>query len=801
MERYMDTALPAGERARDLLSRLSTGEKLKQLIGAFPRPGNEKALDAAVAGGIGQYSMLEMRRLGSLDEAAKWQRDLQQKAMAASPHHIPAAFHMEGLCGAYVQGATSYPAGIARGASFDPDLEREIAQVVARQERAVGVTQIFAPVLDISRDSRMGRQGESYGEDPALAAAMGAAFTAGIQADDTDGRRAESVAKHFLGFHHSQGGIHGADAEIPPRLLREVYAKSFQAAITQSGLRGVMPCYCTLNGKAVSASRDILTGLLREEMGFDGVAVSDYGAMSNVHNTQHQFESMTETGLKCLEAGMDVELPTRDTLTEELADWFDDGRADVAVLDRAVLRVLEAKFRMGLFEHPFALEGEDLKRAFHSENDRSLSLRSAREGMVLLKNDGALPISRSAKKIAVIGCHAVNPRYYFGGYTHLSMVEAILAVEGSMAGVRQEGPVTDYERVPGTQIQVNETPEFDAVLDRLCPGCPSLLEELKARLPDREIVWAYGYPCAGDDDSHYDEALAAMAGADVILFTLGGKYTSGSISTTGEGVDDVNINLPPCQDGLIRRAAALGIPMVGVHFDGRPVSSDVADAHLNAILEAWCPGETGARAVADVLLGAYNPAGRLPVCVALYAGQIPVFYNHPWNSAWHQGASIGFQDYASCPHTPRYFFGHGLSYTRFEYADLEIARGEAGPMDTVDIAFTLRNAGEADGDEVAQLYISDPYASMVRPVKELAGFRRIHLRAGEARRVTFSLRVDQMAFVDEDMNWKVEKGAYEAQVGASSEDIRLRGGYSVTESAIIDGRTRGFYAHVKVEAI
>ena len=799
MDRYMNPGLSPEERAKDLLSRMSTNEKLKQLIGAFPRPGHGEALDEAVAGGIGQYSMLEMRRLNSLEAASQWQRDLQRKAMAASPHHIPAVFHMEGLCGAYIQGAASFPAGFSRGSSFDPELENEIGRAISRQDRAVGVTQIFAPVLDVSRDSRMGRQGETYGEDPTLAAAMGAAYTAGIQAEDTDGLRAESVAKHFLGFHHSQGGIHGADAEVPERLLREIYAKPFQAAITESGLRGIMPCYCTLNGKAVSASKAILTNLLREEMGFDGVTVSDYGAMGNAHNAQHMFETMTEAGLACLEAGLDVELPSRATLTEELAQWFDSGKADVAVLDCAVLRVLEAKFRMGLFEHPFALEGEALNKAFHSEKDKTLSLRSAREGMVLLKNGGALPISKKAKKIAVIGCHAVNPRYYFAGYTHLSMVEAILAVEGSMAGVKTDGPVTDYERIPGTQIQVNETPEFDEVLNRLCPGCTSLLDELKRRLPDTEVVWAYGYPCAGDDTSHYAEALEVMRDADLILFTLGGKYTSGSISTTGEGVDDVFINLPPCQDGLIEKAAALGIPMAGVHFDGRPISSDIADEHLDAILEAWCPGETGAQAVADVLLGDCNPAGRLPVCVARNAGQIPVYYNHPHGSSWHQGESIGFQDYASCSHRPRYFFGHGLSYTRFEYSGLKVSQDEIGPHDGVNISFTVRNAGDVDGDEVAQLYVSDPFASMIRPVKELAGFCRIHLRAGKAKRVTFALRADQLAFLDKNMNWNVEQGRFDVQVGASSEDIRLNGSYRVARSAIIDGRTRGFYARTTVE--
>ena len=288
--------------------------------------------------------------------------------MANSPHQIPAIFHMEGLCGAFLQDSTSFPSGIARGAGWDPELEAEIARTVSRQEAACGITQIFAPVLDVTRDPRMGRQGESYGEDPTLAASLGAAYTRGIQNTETTGRRPESVAKHFLAFQNSQGGIHGTHSDTPPRLLREIYAKPFQAAIRE-GLKGIMPCYDSLNGEPVSASRELLTGLLRKEMGFDGLCVSDYGAVGNAHSVQHIGESFAAAGYRCMEAGMDMELPSTTGWNEELKAMFQSGEADIAVLDRAVLRVLEAKFRMGLFEHPFALQGEELRAAFSNPRD------------------------------------------------------------------------------------------------------------------------------------------------------------------------------------------------------------------------------------------------------------------------------------------------------------------------------------------------------------------------------------------------------------------------------------------------
>lgn len=801
--KYKNPALSPEERADDLLRRLNIDEKMAQVNCIFPfGEGYEdyEKLEQEMPFGIGQVSTLEMRRIETLEEAAEWQRNVQKIVMRNSYHGIPAIFHMEGLCGAFIQEAASFPSGIARGSSFDPQLEEKIGKIVSRQEAACGITHIFAPVLDISRDSRMGRQGETYGEDPTLAAAMGSAYTKGIQSSETAGRRTESVAKHFLAFHNSQGGIHGTHSDTPPRLLEEVYGKPFQAAIRMAGLKGIMPCYCSIDGEPASASYDLLTKLLREKMGFDGLCVSDYGAVGNVHRVQHIGETEAEAGLLCMEAGMDMELPGTTGYNEKLKYMFETGEAEIAVLDQAVRRVLEAKFRMGLFENPYALQGEALRQIFYDVEDKNVLEQSARESMVLLKNNGLLPIIGKVKKLAVIGPHAAYAGKFFGGYTHLCMMESTYAAANSIAGVSgvvQKNP-EEIQTVPGTHIQSDETEEILSVLRRQKPECKSLLEELKERLPETEILYAYGYPIAGEDRSGFQEALRAVEEADLVLLTLGGKHGTCSMASMGEGVDSTNINLPLCQDIFIKEAASRKKPMIGIHFDGRPISSNFADQYLDAILEAWNPAEAGAKAVVDTLLGVYDPGGKLPLSVAYSAGQIPIYYNHPNGSAWHQGESIGFVNYVDLPHTPRYCFGHGLSYTKFEYSDLEISEQTIQASDAIKIACNIKNTGNYRGDEVVQLYLIDEYASRTRPVKELAGFCRLTLEPGEIKRVLFEAEASQMAFLDRNMEWKVEKGTIRIEIGSSSEDIRLTGVYKVQDDIWIEGKDRAFWANVSI---
>lgn len=800
---YLNTALPPEERARLLLEDLTLDEKMAQLNCVFPfgEVANDYAeISARVPYGIGEVSTLEMRRIQTLEEAAAWQCRVQSIIMENSPHRIPAIFHMEGLCGAFIQDATSFPAGVGRGCSFDPELEEKIAAIVSRQEAACGITHVLAPVLDVARDPRMGRTGESYGEDPTLVAAMGAAYTRGIQEGSTAGRKTESVAKHFLGFHAGEGGIHGAVCSVSARTLEEIYGKPFQASISESNIKGIMPCYCPINGEPASVSYDLLTGLLREKMDFEGVCVSDYGGIENSYLYQRVGETLGKTGLLALEAGMDVEMPGISGYGEELKAMFASGEADMAVLDRAVLRVLTAKFRMGLFEHPFALEAEELKQAVIQPADREVSLQSARESLVLLKNDGVLPIKIAPRKIAVIGPHAAFARKMFGGYTHMCMMESTYAIANSIAGVSGVVQVDPESivTVPGTNIQSDETPEFDGILRRQKPDCRSLLEELRCRMKDTEILYAYGYPIWGEDQSGFDAALEAARQADLVILTLGGKHGTCSMASMGEGVDATNINLPQCQDSFIQEVKKLGKPVIGVHFDGRPISSDIADEHLNAILECWSPSETGAEAVVDALLGKINVSGKLTLTVARNAGQVPIYYNHLNNSSWHQSGSIGFANYVDLPHTPRYPFGYGLSYTSFEYCGLHIENPTVQPNEDVVITAKIKNTGDCAGTEIVQLYLRDEYASMVRPVKELAGFARVALQPGETKEVTFRVNPSQMAFLDRSNRWKIEQGEITVQIGASSEDIRLSGSFTIVSNQYLRSPERKFWAKAEV---
>lgn len=794
---YRDTTLSPEERAKALLAQMSPEEKIRQLVGHLPWLNiRGKWMPELPQQPVGQISALQMRTLATAQEAVDFQHSMQKTIMERGEHPIPAVFHMEGLCGAFLPGATSFPSGIGRGSGWDPELEEQIGQIVGRQERAFGITYTLAPVLDLGRDSRMGRQSESYGEDPTLAAALGSAYVKGVQQSDESGRQTDAVAKHFLGFHLGSAGIHGADAQISPRELREIHAKPFQAAITESGIRGMMPCYCSLNGEPVSVSKAIMTDLLREEMGFDGVTFSDYGGISNSFHVQHIGESEADTGYLAMESGMDLELPSPTGYNAELLRRFESGEADMAVLDAAAERVLTAKFRMGLFEHPFALTGEELEKQMHRDTDEEVSLRSARQSLVLLKNEGVLPLAQKKQKIAVIGYQASTARIFFGGYTHLSMAEGQLAAVASMAGVRNlgiESPVK-METLPGVPIQSDFDPGFEAVMQRQKPGIRSLLEELCVRMPDAEIRYAKGYNIAGNDTSGFEEALQVARDADIVILTLGGKNGTSSIASMGEGIDATDINLPQCQDAFMELLEPLHKPVIGIHFNGRPISSDVADRVCNAIVEAWNPAEKGAQAIADVLLGEVNPSGKLTVSVAHNAGQIPIYYNHPNGSAWHQGESIGFPNYVDCSHKPRYPFGHGLSYTEFAYENLRLDQKEAAPDQPVRICVDIRNTGSRAGTEVAQLYIRDEKASMTRPNVELVGFCRVALQPGQKKTVCFTLQPNQLAFLDRGMRWKVEKGLFTVKIGASSEDIRLTDTFRITEDAFIDGRTRAFWA-------
>lgn len=702
----MNSKLSPKERAKLLLSELSIEEKLSQLNCYFPRSFSEAELrdmERIHPHGVGHITSLELRSKRSYKEIVTQLHDFQQKAIELSAHSIPAIIHMEGVCGLLLKGSTSFPSAIARGSSWDSDLEYEIGRTVGEQASASGISQVFAPVLDVTRDSRFGRQCESYSEEPTLVAQMGTAYANGLQSVKSE-LKPQATAKHFLGFHKSESGVHSAHCNISERELREVYAKPFHSAIRDGNLAGIMPCYNSINGEPVSCSTEILKDLLRGELGFDGITVSDYCAVSNLKDTQKVCESYTEAGARAIEAGMDVELQFKQCYNDQLLALFKEGKIDVLALDCAVERVLEFKFRAGLFENPFGLNEQELQKVFSDKKYADVSKKSARESIVLLKNDGLLPIKNNPKKIAVIGWHAGTVRSQFGGYSHFGMTEALIGAMSIMAGVT-EGVERKDNFYEGSRVEREDefVSDFEELAKDFYPGLKNLFEEIAHKYPESDVIYSYGYDYVGNDCSKHEQALKACQGSDVIIMTLGGKNGAGVTCTTAENMDSTNINLPYCQDAFIEKAAKMCIPMVGVHFDGRPISSDVADKYLNSIIEGWNLSEYGASAIVEVISGEVNPSGKLPVTIAHCAGQCPIYLGHYNGTSYNRfDTPEYFRRNADAPMTPRYVFGHGLSYTQFEYSDLLLYDRNIAPDKKLDVEFDVANNGKMDGVEIVQ---------------------------------------------------------------------------------------------------
>lgn len=802
---YKNPELSPRKRAELLLAQMSLEEKMGQVVGFNPMHWDKDDFAAKYPQGCGQIAFLPCTSKRSVREAAQFQRDIQNEVMSLSNHHIPALFHIEALCGLLLQDAASFPTGIGQGATWDVDNQKEIGKIIGAQARAVGAGLVLAPVLDVTDDARFGRTGESYGEDPVLCSAMGTAKTRGIQMDGNPENGALATAKHFIAFHAGMSGIHGAACDMSERTLRETYAKPFQAAITEGGLHSMMCSYNALNGETVAGSKKILTDLLRTEMGFgDGYVMSDYVAISDIHRRMKNATSLTEAGKISMEAGMDSELPFKECFNKEMEAWIREGKMDEAVLDQAVLRTLTVKFELGLFENPYALSDATLDKLFMTQETEDVMLKASRESVVLLKNDGILPLKKEAKKVVVIGYHAGAIRSMFGGYTFMSMTESEMGTENTMAGIDTDRPLEEIIRTiveaenkkpkyPGSLVQIENEKANETAKTRVA-GAKSLVEQLKEAHPEMEIMYRFGYPFDGNDTSGFGEALAAAKEADLVILTVGTKYATGSAASEGEGIDSVNIGLPECQEMFLKEYQSLNKPTVIIHFGGRPISNDLADACGNAVIEAFNPGVMGPRVLDEIMFGDYNPSGKLPVTVARYEGQLPLHYNHLYGSNYHHGMSSAIPEYVNGTYLPRYYFGYGLSYTTFKVHNLTMEKTTWNPYETLVFSVDIENTGDIDGDEVLQVYVRDQYASITRPNMELQGFKRVSLKIGEKKTVTFSMKLSQLAFMDADMKWKIEKGAFDLMIGTSSENILQECTFKISEDGYVEGKNRAFFA-------
>lgn len=743
------------DRIEKLLAQMTLDEKLAQLGSCWMYELQSKGrtdpakISSRLKDGIGQVTRVGGASTLPPPEVARVGNLIQQHLVEHTRLGIPAILHEECCCGTMVHGGSVFPQMLGLAATFQPELAETMTVEIRKQLLAIGARQALAPVLDLAYDARWGRVEETFGEDPLLVSHFGTAYVRGLQGTDLSTGVA-ATGKHFIGHSLSQGGLNCGPVHLGQQELFDLYLAPFQAAIREAGLAAVMNAYPEIDGEVVAASRRILTDLLRGRLGFQGLVVSDYQSVAMIHNFHAAAADFAQAAAMALQAGVDVELPTVECYGDSLRCALEAGEVSLEVIDRAVLRHLTLKQDLGLFDHPYVPE-EGVVEVFETPANRALARRIARQSMVLLKNDGILPLSKSGTTLAVIGPNADSGRHLLGDYAYIACVElqALQAPEDSaFVGL-------DVEALAAAGIQV-----------------VPILEGLK-RLAGSgtTILHAAGCALRGDDRSGFAPALEIAAQADAVILVLGERSGLTPECTTGETRDSADLRLPEIQEELAQAVLAVGKPVVLVLVNGRPLALPGLADRANAVLEAWLPGEEGGVAVAEILFGDAVPGGKLPITFPRAVGQVPITYHHKpsgMRSHW-------YGDYVAEAVEPRYPFGHGLSYTTFTYEGLALSQAHAGSGETVRISFDLTNSGARPGEEVAQLYVRDLYAGSPRPVQLLKSYLRVSLQPAERKTIVFHLPVDMLAYYDRDTRLLLEPGRFEVQIGSSSADIRLRG--------------------------
>jgi beta-glucosidase len=778
------------ERVEDLLAVMTLEEKLAQLgaVWAFEllRDAEFDAdrVRAALGRGIGQITRISGATGRRPREAAELANQVQRFLVEETRLGIPAIVHEESLHGILGRDRVCFPQSLGLASSWDPALVREMADRIGRELRAAGAQQTLAPIFDITRDPRWGRTEETYGEDPYLVAAFGTAYTEGVQGADR-GRGPDGVlatGKHLVGHGLPEGGLNHAPAHIGTRELRDSFLFPFEAAVRSGGLRSMMHAYDDVDGIPCVASRELLTTILREEWGFDGIVVADYGGINELITSHAVTEDLGEAGARALESGVDVELPSVAAYGEPLRRAVESGRVDIATVDESVRRVLREKVALGLFEHPYV----DLDAPDVADPKPAVDLRIARElarrSIVLLANDGILPIADGAARIAVIGPNADNARHLLGDYCYEAHIETLIEN-------RDRAQLLGLDM--GTDVEIgSDVDELDTLAGRR-----TILDAIRDRAgAGTEIRFAQGCGILDGDDAGIEAAVAAARGADLAIVVAGERSGLTDAATSGEARDRLELGLPGRQAELVAAVVATGTPVILVLVAGRPLAIPTEAGTVAAVVHAWVPGDEGPDAIAEVLFGDVTPGGKLPITVPRHVGQVPVYHGHRPSG----GRSHWKEDYVDGSHLPLWPFGFGLSYTTFELGGLTIdlptfdADGEARL--SVDVA----NTGDRRGAEVVQVYVRDVEASVTRPVRELRGFARVELDPGERRTVTFGIPADLFAFTGVDLRLRLEPGRFEIMVGTSSVDLPLRGEVELTGEAIVPFSRRRYFTTVEI---
>ncbi len=725
----LQVSRPAGvdERVQDLLARMTLEEKLAQIVGFWEKSDGEavaplqgeftreQTLDDASRHGLGHLTRVYGTRPVDPATRARWLWSFQRRLVRETRLGIPALVHEECLTGLSAWRAATFPTPLAWGASFDPELVTRMGEVIGSSMRQLGVHQGLAPVLDVIRDPRWGRVDECISEDPYLVGTLGTSYVRGLQSTGV-----HATLKHFVGYSASQSGRNFGPVHAGPREIADVLLPPFEMAIRDGGVRSVMSAYVEIDGVPVAADPTILTDLLRGTYGFDGTVVADYFGVAFLHLLHDVAGDLGEAAGQALAAGVDIELPTGDAYLEPLVAAIRAGKVDEALVDRAVARALRQKAELGLLDATYDDEPPtdvELDSAEH----REIAARLAEESVVLLTNDGTLPL-RPGLRVAVIGPNADRPEAMFGCYSFVNHV-------------------------------LPHHPEVGVGID-----VPTLRQALAAELTGSTVVSARGCAVDDDDRSGFADAVRVATESDVAVLVVGDHAGLFGRGTVGEGCDRDDLELPGVQRELVEAVLETGTPVVLVMLTGRPYAVGWAVERCAAVVQSFFPGEEGGPALAGILSGRVNPSGRLPISLPRSAGAQPFTYLHPTLG--------GDGDVTNLSTKPVLPFGHGLSYTTFTHSDLTVepTATTGGPLV---VTVRVTNTGERGGDDVVQLYGRDVVASVTRPVAQLLGYQRVHLERGQTAVVELVVPAARLAFTDRTGERVVEPGDLDLWVGPS----------------------------------
>lgn len=762
---YKDASQPVERRVADLLSRMTLDEKIGQVrcpLGWFIY---DKDAKGKVSLTEKFYKYTDEQYIGNywaVLRADPWTQKtlttglnpalsaemlnmMQRYAVEKTRLGIPIMVAEETPHGHMAIGATVFPTALSQAATFDRDVLFRMGEAMGAEIRAQGAHVGYGPVIDIAREPRWSRMEETFGEDPTLAGILASEVVRGMQGDlnlngevANDGQHVYSTLKHFAAYGIPEGGLNGEMASVGERTLLSEYVPQFKRTV-EAGVGSIMTSYNMIDGVPCTSNRHLLTEVLRDTWGFKGAIYSDLQSIEGVAQTHHCAENWEEAGALAVNAGVDIDLEGNSY--QYLRHAIETGKASEADLDRAVSKVLTLKFNLGLFENPY-VDAKRAARIVRSEEHQQLAREVARKGICLLENDGTLPLSKDLRHVAVIGPNADMMYNQLGDYTAPQDRSAIATV---LDGVRAMLPTAEVEYVKGCAVRDTTTSDIAAAV--------------AAAKRSEVTILVVGGSSARDFKTEYLSTGAALVGKGEL-----------SDMDSGEGYDRASLQLMGDQERLMQALIDAGVKLVVVYIEGRPLNMNLAAEKANALLTAWYPGGQGGMAIADVLFGDYNPAGRIPVSIPRNVGQIPVYYSkHPSH------------DYIDSPAAPLYSFGYGKSYTTFAYSNLVCATVKPAPGEDVlaRVTFTVTNTGDRDGEEVPQLYVRDVTGSVETPHMALKNFDRIALRAGESRTVTFELRHDDLALYNLKMEHVVEPGEFKVMVGAASNDIRLKGSFRI----------------------